>query len=241
VGSARLATGRFRDGGWSGKGPTLYAYGPWLDGNPPAAGTHLNAYTLLLYSRSGEATDFRLNGYHDSDEWEGGAWITTVDESAIVFVGTKGSGNYWWYGYTSPAGDGMPCPHVEGDGSSVCFNTDGTACASELSGSCAGYVVESKGWWSSRFDAQMIFYDPADFVAVLNGTMQSYEPQPYATLDIDEHLFLNATVETADLGTGNQRRFRVGEMAYDRERGYLYVPEHFADGAKPVVHVWRIQ
>ncbi|HID72685.1 TPA: hypothetical protein EYP38_01975, partial [Candidatus Micrarchaeota archaeon] len=31
-----LATGRFRDGRWSGLGPALYAYGPWNDGNPPA-------------------------------------------------------------------------------------------------------------------------------------------------------------------------------------------------------------
>jgi len=25
-----LATGRYRDGGWSGQGPTLFACGPWL-------------------------------------------------------------------------------------------------------------------------------------------------------------------------------------------------------------------
>lgn len=40
VGGRRLGTGRFRDGGWSGMGPSLYAYAPWLSGNPrrPALG-----------------------------------------------------------------------------------------------------------------------------------------------------------------------------------------------------------
>jgi hypothetical protein len=31
-----LATGRAREGPWSGLGPGLFAYGPWNDGNPPA-------------------------------------------------------------------------------------------------------------------------------------------------------------------------------------------------------------
>lgn len=36
---AKLATGRYRDGGWSGMGPNIFAYGPWLDGSPPASDT----------------------------------------------------------------------------------------------------------------------------------------------------------------------------------------------------------
>lgn len=239
TGGAILATGRYRDGGLSGMGPSLFAYSPWLDGNPPPPDTHLNSHKMLLYSsRVDDPTDFRMNDYREPDEWEGGAWVTAGNKTAVVFVGTKATGDYWWYGFTSPAGDGMPCVHVIGD--IFCFNADGTSCSSEVTGYCEGHIAESRGWWSSRFDAQMIFYNPADFASVLNGTMESYEPQPYATLDIDEHLFLNATVENQLLGTGDQRRYRVGEMAYDRERGYLYVFERFADGSKPVVHVWGI-
>ena len=62
-----------------------------------------------------------------------------------------------------------------------------------------------------------------------------------ATLDIDAHLFLPETAETATFGIRDQRRYRTGEMAYDRERGFLYFFEPFADGAKPVVHVWAIR
>ncbi len=237
TGGAMLATGRYRDGGWSGKGPTIFAIGPWFDGNPPAAGATLTEHTLLLYSHVEDEDDFRLNNYHDSDEWEGGAWVTSGDKAAVVFVGTKGGGDYWWYGYASPGGDGLPCVHVSPDGT-MCFNADGTECPSNLTSDCQGPTY--KGWWSSRFDAQMMFYDPADFSAVINGTMEPHEPQPYATLDIDEYLLLNATIEPEMLGTGDQRRFRIGEMAYDREGGFLYVLELFADGPQPVVHVWKV-
>lgn len=73
LGGATLATGSFRDGGWPGKGPTVFADGPWLKGNPPVAGSHLNAHTLLLYSAWDDPEENTLNNYHDSDEWEGGA------------------------------------------------------------------------------------------------------------------------------------------------------------------------
>jgi len=42
------------------------------------------------------------------------------------------------------------------------------------------------------------------------------------------------------LGTGVQRRFRLGDVTFDRANGLLYVLELFADGAKPVVHAWRV-
>ena len=241
LGGAQLATGRYRDGGWSGKGPTLFAYGPWLDGSPPQPGTHLNDYTLLLYSKVEDTENHTIKNYHDADEWEGGAWITAGDKTAVVFVGTKGGGDYWWYGYSSPAGDGMPCLDFDEDDGTVCFNSDGTECAPEVVCQCDGYIVESKGWWSSRFDAQIVFYDPADFASVLTGTMEAYEPQPYATLNIDEHLYLNVTSDTSEMGAGDQRKYHVGEMAYDREHGFFYILEHFADEAKPVVHVWSVR
>ncbi|MFQ5858247.1 MAG: hypothetical protein ACE5LU_21805 [Anaerolineae bacterium] len=77
---------------------------------------------------------------------------------------------------------------------------------------------------------------------VAAGEIQSWQPQPYATLDIDEHLFFEPPEwERDNLGTGDQRRFRIGPAAYDRNNAVLYVLEMFADGAKPVVHVWRIE
>ncbi|WP_200284314.1 hypothetical protein [Rhabdochromatium marinum] len=42
------------------------------------------------------------------------------------------------------------------------------------------------------------------------------------------------------LGQGDQHRFRIGATAYDWANDLLYVLELYADGAKPVVHVWRV-
>jgi hypothetical protein len=242
-----LGTGRFRDGGWSGMGPALFAYRPWTDdsGTPAPSGTHLEETVLLLYESSENTTDIErcLDGYQHPDEWEGGAWITTNSgRSAILFAGTKGTGVKYWYGYVNPAGPEYPCV----DGGSVgqfvvCRLADGTPCPPQDLTECAGHN-DYRGWWSARFDAQLILYNPADLARVAADEIASWEPQPYALLDIDEHLFLNtAGVEEDMLGTGVQRRNRIGAVSYDRNNDLLYVLELFADEAKPVVHVWGVQ
>jgi hypothetical protein len=241
-----LATGRFRDGGWSGMGPALFAYRPWLpDGSPPVSGTHLAEATLLLYESSDNTTNIErcLDNYQHPDEWEGGAWLTTsTGETAVLFAGTKGTGAKYWYGFVNPQGPEHPCVEEEMVGQfTLCRLANGTPCPAEDLIECAGHN-EYRGWWSARFDAQLILYDPADLAQVGAGEMASWEPQPYAFLDIDGYLFHNpAGIEGGMLGTGVQRRSRVGAVAYDRSNDLLYVLEQFADEAKPVVHVWRVQ
>ena len=68
-----LATGRFQDGGQGARGPSLFAYGPWNEGNPPAPGSTLSAVPLLLYTNVTATDDFTLNNYQHSDDWPGGA------------------------------------------------------------------------------------------------------------------------------------------------------------------------
>lgn len=240
-----IATGRYRDGGWSGMGPALFAYRPWDErGDPLPAGSRLPAVTLLRYESSLNSEDFTraLAGYAHADEWEGGAWITTAGgRSAVVFVGTKATGDKTWYGWVNPAGAGQPCVEVELAGQFIlCRLADGSPCPeADLSG-CSGHN-DFRGWWSSRFDAQMLFYDPAELGRVASGEIEPWQPQPYAVLDLDEHLLLNPDgVETEMIGSGDQRRYRIGEMAYDRANGLLYILELFADGAQPVVHVWQV-
>ncbi len=204
VPSAYLATGRFRDGGWSGQGPSLFAYASWNEGNPPAPGSRLLAIPLLLYDSSEVETPIvhTMAGYHHSDEWSGGAWLTTDGASgggaaAVVFVGTKGQGDCW---YGNPDGPCLDC--------------------------------EDRGWWSDRFVGQILFYDPAALAAVARGEKETWEPQPYATLDIDEYLY---HVESS------QQPSHLGAAGFDRSRGLLYVFEPLADGDKSLVHVWRVE
>jgi hypothetical protein len=195
-----LATGRFRDGGQAAQGPSLFAVGPASAGDPPPPGSKIPATPLLLYQSVEQANAHTLEGYHHSDEWSGGAWLTAGRRSAVLFAGTKGQGACW-YG----CADGTDAPPWPDD--------------------C------DRGWWSTRFVARMLFYDPADLAAVARGEIEPWEPQPYAALDVDDRLYALRDA---------QQLYRLGGVAYDRERGLLYVLERLADEDRPLVHVWRI-
>ena len=244
-----LATGRMRDGGQGGMGPALFAYRPWLsDGSAPPSGTRLAETPLLLYENADNTPDIvrALNGYQHPDEWEGGAWITTTSgQSAVLFAGTKSNGGKYWYGFINPLGPEHPCvdqyitdfPTCRLANGAVCPAADFAGCCDELQGNCAS----DRGWWSTRFDAQFILFNPADLARVASGELESWQPQPYATVDIDQPLYLNPPVaDRFNVGVGVQRRYRIGDVAYDRAHDVLYVLEQLADGGKPVVHVWRL-
>jgi hypothetical protein len=238
-----------RDGGQGGMGPTIFAYRPWLaDGSPPPSGIRLEETTLLLYENADSTEEIvhSLNGYQHPDEWGGGAWLeTSLGKQAVLFAGTKSTGAKYWYGYIHPDGPEFACVDADVTDFTTCRNADGSACPQEdFSGCCnaeAGTCVSNRGWWTTRFDAQFILYDPTDLAQVAAGELESWEPQPYAFIDIDEHLYLSPPEwDLVELGWGDQRRARIGDISFDRANGLLYVLELYADGAKPIVHIWRV-
>lgn len=216
-----LATGRFRDGGWSGQGPALFAIAPWQSGNPPPAGTVLPATTLLLYSntRGDDPTSYAMNDYHHADEWSGGAWLTVGSKAAVIFIGTKGQGSCW-YGYA----DGTTYP------------TDGSEGPPP-----PPYPNNDRGWWSSSFQAQIIFYNPADLAAVAAGAMAAYQPQPYAAFNLDPYLWRIDKVNHPDFNA-NQNKDRLGACTFDRANGLLYIVEYRGDAEndRPLIHVFKV-
>lgn len=248
TGGRYLATGRMRDGGQGGFGPTIIAYRPWNeDGSPPPPGTRLEEVTLLLYENAYNSADIAraMNGYQHPDAWEGGAWLTTPSgKQAVLFAGTKSTGEKYWYGYLNARGPQYACVDAEVTDFVTCRNADGTACPPEdFSGCCdAGDCISNRGWWTTRFDAQFILYDPNQLAQVAAGQLEPWQPQPYAVLDIDEHLYLNPPEwDLVELGQGDQRRARIGDVSYDRQNGLLYVLELYGDGIRPIVHVWRLE
>jgi hypothetical protein len=205
-----LATGRFRDGGQGSLGPTIVAIAPWKDGNPPEAGAKIRARPLLMYGNVYQPPEqqHKLDDYHHSDDWAGAAWLTAGDKSAVVIVGTKGRGECW-YGYANGVvwPQEPPFPPVP------------------------DYPNDQRGWWSTEFEGRMLFYDPADLAAVAAGEMQPHEPQPYASMKLDDVFFAEKT----------RRMMRyIGAVAFDRETGLLYVMELHGDEDKPLVHVWKV-
>ncbi len=219
-----LATGRFRDGVWSGLGPSLFAIGPWLDGNPPPPGARLGDVTpLLLYGRSlpnnpeiDVSEGHQMNNYAEPDEWSGGAWLTAGGgKTAVIFVGTKALGESW-YGFAN----------------GVVYPTSGDA--DEEYPEVPPWPYDDRGWWSEDIEAQIIFYNPDELAAVARGEMATWDPQPYAVMSLDDLLF--------DTGFDyeRQKRYLVGAVSFDRERGYLYIVERRADEERSLIHVFQI-
>lgn len=219
----RLATGRFRDGTWSGLGPALFAIGPWLEGDPPPSQAQLERLVpLLLYGEpvygSPEIAvreDRRMQTYKPADEWSGGAWLTMDGKSAVIFVGTKATGTNW-YGFSNgvrypTSGDpDDPIPEIP------------------------PWPYDDRGWWSEGVSAQIIFFDPAELAAVARGELATWDPQPYASMAIDDILF------DPGMQVERYKRYLLGAAAYDRERGLLYIMERNADEERSLIHVFEI-
>ena len=212
-----LATGRFREGVWSGSGPALYAMDPHATGN-------IRVTTLLLYGiqQPGDSvlyTDetMQMDGYQESDHWSGGAWLTAGDRSAVVFAGTKATGRSW-YGFAN----GVEWAYD-------CADTTPITCPE-----VPEYPYDNRGYWAEAYQAQIIFYNPADLAAVAQGSMDTWAPQPYAVLDLTHVLF------DPQIDVTRYKRDLVGAMAFDRQHNLLYLFERLADEDKSIVHVWRV-
>jgi hypothetical protein len=214
-----LGTGRFREGVWGGYGPTLFAYSPPTDGATVTSVTPLLLYGIQESGLTDIVTDesMQMNGYQLADHWLGGSWLFAGDKSAVVFVGTKALGHSW-YGFAN----------------GVVWEYD---CAEQSPPSCPDppdWPYDNRGYWAEDYQAQVIFFDPADLGAVARGEMQTWEPQPYATLVLDEYLF------NPELDYAEYKRDLVAAAAFDRDHGLLFVIERLADEYKSVIHVWRI-
>ena len=211
VSGMRLATGRYRDGGWSGFGPSLMAIAPWKHGNPPPHRAVLESIPLIKYSNYFEGNPdpwHQMNGYSHSDEWTGGAWLTAGDRSAVVFVGTKGIGDAWYGDPLKECMDDCELPHL-------------------------------RGWWSNSFEGWFIFYDTSDLAKVAQGLMQPYEAQPYAHLNVDDVLYyVYGDQEKYHLGACSYDR--DNNLFYVFEPG-RESPHGEREEERTIVHVWRIR
>lgn len=215
-----LASGRAREGLWSGRGPALFAYKP-----PETDGEIEKVLPLLLYGEQliGQPDIISspaqaVEGYREADHWWGGAWLTSGDAAGVVLVGTKAVGQDW-YGFAN----GVVWEHD-------CAESQPPTCPE-----VPEWPYDNRGFWADDFQAQMIFYDPADLAAVAHGELPSWEPQPYAVLILDDYLL------SPELDPGNYKRDLVGAMAYDRENGLIYLIERLADEYRSVIHVWKIE
>ena len=90
-----------------------------------------------------------------------------------------------------------------------------------------------KGYHGEPYFAAILFYDPVLLAQVAKGVLRPYEIQPYAIFVLEGYMFRRGC-----------RRSALGGVAYDRERGLLYLIERYVDGyyeRRPIVHVFRVR
>jgi hypothetical protein len=103
-----------------------------------------------------------------------------------------------------------------------CYGTPGTECP-------ASTCVPDKGWVAAPYEAQMLFYDPADLLAVVAGTKEPWQVLPYTIHRPAVNLFEPTCGDLRD-------------VTYDAARQLIYVAER--DGGpngETIVHVWRVE
>jgi hypothetical protein len=219
--SARLATGRFRDGLWAGRGPALYAI-PAYDESCVDAETISSASPLLLYGQQDETLGIRsdesmqMQNFSEADEWSGAVWLAAGGNHAVAIIGTKALGKTW-YGFSN----GVEWPITGDEG--------------EEYPEVPEWPYDQRGWWSEDIDARILLYDSSDLAAVAAGDMETWEPQPYASVSINEYLL--------DPGYDYERgkMYSLGAAAFDLENGILYIFERMAgEDEKSIVHVFSV-
>jgi hypothetical protein len=220
-----LASGRAREGLWSGRGPALFAYQFGELSEPlPAGGKLGEVFPLLLYGEQQPGQPDLISSpsqavidYREADHWWGGAWLTAGDDSAVVFAGTKALGEEW-YGFAN----------------GVVWEHD---CAEQTPFTCPDppeWPYDDRGFWAEDYQAQLIFYDPAHLAAVARGELESWQPQPYAVLVLDDYLL------DPSLNLREYKRDLVGAAAFDRANGLFFLVERLADEYRSVIHVWEL-
>ncbi|MDZ7723485.1 MAG: T9SS type A sorting domain-containing protein [candidate division KSB1 bacterium] len=206
-----LITGRFRDGGLSGLGPTLYAFAPDADAS---AGSALEYTTLLEYGPVEASVDDyefprSIDDYNHSDDWREALWVSAGNQTAVGIIGSKALGHHW-YGYH---GERMRHNWVIADVPYPDFySTD----------------PDGKGWRSHNRTPMIIFYEPADLAPVASGTSESWQPQPYAALRMNpDHFYNQHDIRSAAFDPQAQKLY-ITEFS-DPQTGQL------------VIHVWEVQ
>ncbi len=220
-----LASGRFREGGWSGRGPALFAYNP---SSGRESGVVDSVVPLLLYGVqqpgvpeiASDAT-MEMTDYNPADDWSGGEWLTAGDGGAVIFLGTRALGNSW-YGFANGVEwdfdcaepDTPPCPQIP------------------------PWPNNDRGWWADSYRPVIIFYNPEDLADVAAGEKAAYDPQPYASMNLDDCFF------DPEVAPARYKRHFTGAAAFDRNNRLLYIFERMADGIggdeNGLIHVFRI-
>lgn len=202
LGGKWLLAGNARPAGAFGgsQGPTLFATAPWLDGNPPTTGQNLAALALLYYPEVAGCKENPAQCHYPN--------YRAADEWG---------GGAWLEGGGKSA---VVLMGRKGLGDN-CYGTPGAE--------CPAVCTIDKGYHAEPYEPQMLFYDPADLLAVVAGAKEAWTVLPYTIHRPTDVLF------KPNCGILN-------DVAYDATRKLIYATERDAGPfGETIVHVWRVE
>ena len=208
LGGRNLASGRHR--GWcSTDGPQLYAW-PGQGAAPAANGAALAAATMMQYGTGSQ----QVSGFSPANDYQGANFLTYGSQSAVVISGV-----------------------MDFDPLRTYYGYDNWKLSTECDGIVPFPCTGTRGWRAADPHPALLFFNPADLAAVATGQKQSWQPQPYATLNLLPYA-LKTYPPTMNMNSSEGETFI---SSFDRARGLIYVTESRVEGGlAPVVHVFRL-
>jgi hypothetical protein len=192
-------------------GPGLFSFDPDDIGKKdPVPTTPLLFYpgshpTLGKYTPG--PTDPNPNPLFNGTMQVGGV-IQPVGTRSVLFFGVIGVGKYTYgQGTGDPALDGTAVP---GYNNEVWYSYDP--------------VNPTKGDHAYPYPAWVWAYDALDLAKVAAGTLEPWEPKPYATWELDSDFYSWLP--------------RLSGATYDPDRQWIFVSQTRGDGDAPLVHVY---
>lgn len=161
---------------------------------------------------------------------------STIDSTPLLYYERK---NYEYLGYMADfANNDRWWDAVWLDEAIIFSGSKATRSRESGTGYYGGPLPDScgsSGYHSDPAYPALRFYDPDDIAKVAQGTMEAYEPQPYATMQLENYIF----EEKRSCNNGGQ----LAGIAVDNENQLLYVAEpksYSASRNSDVIHVFRI-
>jgi hypothetical protein len=196
------------------RGPTVTAFNPSDVGvTNPVPGTRLVGYdpsNPTLGEWNGNGAGGATEGWNNSFWFRAIAFVPNT--RSVLFIGRGGAGDYC-YGY----GTSNPALHRTPTGSAdhiYCYDPD---------------YVAVQGDHDYPYSLVVFAYDANDLAAVKAGTMNYWQPVPYATWTLDNNYTDVTNPSTAGNGSG----------FFDPATNRLYYATNIGLG-NYVVHVWQI-
>lgn len=239
----RLFSGQHKINNGGALGTCLWAIQPWDTDTPPSSG-EINAKVLVCPGGDDDIAHRRnythtlFDDYSWTDASNDAVWVDVSGRSAVLITGSVSTLTAPYYGDCDAATEN--CQYYKntlpGDADQVInppLTCSGGVCDSSPDFCTTGELGDVKG---EPYYRVLWLYSPDDLAAVVAGTKQPYEPQPYVVFNLEKYMMYSGKCSPA----------YIGGIAYDPEHQKIYIMEPRVDNTlssydpTPIIHVFQL-